>query len=317
MVNRIKTPSPDDPFKKGNIHKEGVNGEKKIEKTREVDPEEKKRRKFKKHLEKSEETPPKPELPSPYQTNFYEEKKTGGIYIKKLDATEKTLTVDTEEKSTEEKSLIKTLDNTPFSVTSMTDKTNLHTTDSKLEKNLENKESSLEKPPLHMEKPPKYSSSSYREDTPLPTVVFPSNPPLEIEEYVIETIQNNKIELSPQIHNLFSRMVGTIHMMSEKEGIMKTSITLDNPQFENSVFYGSTVTLEKYSSAPQSFNIFFTGNEAAVSTIIGNTDILMEAFKKGNFNFKINRIETSYTQPSSPVFRRKGSLGDKDFGQSP
>lgn len=118
--------------------------------------------------------------------------------------------------------------------------------------------------------------------------------------------------LSPQIAPLYFQMVGTIYMMTTTSGISKTEILLNAPAFANSKFYGSTISIEKYATAPDSLNIRLTGTNEAVLTFNKNISNLYAAFQNGNFNFRIGRISAEYSV-DKPVFRRKESEdGKKD-----
>lgn len=120
--------------------------------------------------------------------------------------------------------------------------------------------------------------------------------------------------LSPQIAPLYFQMVGTIYMMTTTSGVSKTEILLNAPAFANSKFYGSTISIEKYATAPDSLNIRLTGTNEAVLTFNKNISNLYAAFQNGNFNFKIGRISAEYSV-DKPVFRRKESgEGKKDSG---
>jgi len=118
--------------------------------------------------------------------------------------------------------------------------------------------------------------------------------------------------LSPEVVPLFHAMVGVVITMS-REGISQTQVLLNAPSFSASIFYGSTITIERYSTAPDSFNIRFTGSTQAVNVFNANIEGLMNAFKRGNFNFRIGRLDASYA-PERPLFKRKESTGGKEMG---
>jgi hypothetical protein len=119
--------------------------------------------------------------------------------------------------------------------------------------------------------------------------------------------------LSAQVIALFYQMVGTIAMMAS-QGISTTDVVLDSPSFANSIFFGSTITIEKYATAPDALYIRLTGSAEAVRTFNQNIPSLYAAFQHGNFKFRIGRIDASYTL-ERPVFRRKESGKEKgDLG---
>ncbi len=120
--------------------------------------------------------------------------------------------------------------------------------------------------------------------------------------------------LHPQVLELFERTVGVMTVM-HMSGIKETSITLDNPKFASSVFFGSEIIIKEYSSAPKEFNIQINGSPQAMSLLQGNTQDLMAAFQYGNFNFRVNRLDTGLLA-DKPLFKRKEPpSGDKQNQQ--
>jgi hypothetical protein len=119
--------------------------------------------------------------------------------------------------------------------------------------------------------------------------------------------------LSPQTVPLFFQMVGMMYYMISPPGISRTEIVLNNPSMANSKFFGATITIEKYATAPDSFNIRLTGSNAAVSAFRENTPSLMTAFQNGNFTFRVHRLETEF-EINRPVFRRREKGEDRDSG---
>ena len=113
---------------------------------------------------------------------------------------------------------------------------------------------------------------------------------------------------------LFYQMVGTIYVMTAPTGISRTEIVLNTPAFATSKFFGSTITIEKYATAPDSLNIRLTGSNEAVQSFNQNISSLVAAFEQGKFAFRIGRIEASYQTVDKPVFRRKERGGEKDSG---
>lgn len=138
-------------------------------------------------------------------------------------------------------------------------------------------------------------------------------------EMAMNAMQQTPVRFtSSDISTLFYTMVGTIHIMTQTAGIHLTEVTLNNPAFANSVFYGATIQIAKYATAPDSFNITLSGSEEAVKKFQANTALLMEAFRRGKFTFRINRIDAQY-QAERPLFRRKekkdsASSSDMDSG---
>lgn len=110
--------------------------------------------------------------------------------------------------------------------------------------------------------------------------------------------------LSPQTVSLFFQMVGQIYVMTTPPGVSTTQIVLNSPSYAESKFYGATITIEKYATAPDSFNIRLTGNDAAVASFRDNIPSLLTAFQNSNLPFRVGRVEAVYSL-ERPVFRRK------------
>lgn len=106
----------------------------------------------------------------------------------------------------------------------------------------------------------------------------------------------NLHQLSPEVFALFERMVGVITLMQNKIGKSETVINLNQPQFASSIFFGCQITIEEYDTAPQEFNIRFSGPELSVGVFVQEKknleNALAEGFKKGKFHFKVHKIET-------------------------
>ena len=113
---------------------------------------------------------------------------------------------------------------------------------------------------------------------------------------------------------IFDRMVGVMTVMS-MSGITETVITLNTPQFASSVFFGSQIIIQEYSTAPQAYNIQLNGSPQAVALFQGNADDLMAAFQAGNYNFRVNRLEAGHLT-ERPLFKRKEKAGgEKEAGR--
>lgn len=118
--------------------------------------------------------------------------------------------------------------------------------------------------------------------------------------------------MSPEVATLFSHMVGTM-MVMVREGIITTEITLTSDKFQSSVFYGTTIALDKYSTAPDAFNVRIMGSQQAVNLCNANADELMGAFQRGNFGFKVQRFDTSLDTHGG-TFKRKPKTGGDTGG---
>lgn len=120
--------------------------------------------------------------------------------------------------------------------------------------------------------------------------------------------------LSPHVMELFDRMVGVMTVMSASD-MTETVVTLNSPQFASSVFFGSQIIIQEFSSAPKQFNVKLNGSPQAVALFQGSTDDLMAAFQGGRFGFRINRIDTGILE-EKPLFKRKESASGDNQDQT-
>jgi len=123
--------------------------------------------------------------------------------------------------------------------------------------------------------------------------------------------------LGPEALAVYFHMIGTITAMVSPRGDSRTEFVLNAPQFAGSKFYGATISIERYSTAPYQINIRLTGSNDAVNAFNQNLPNLLAAFQNGKFSFTVNRIEAVYEKP---LFRRKSAAGDKGdqgFGSGP
>lgn len=118
------------------------------------------------------------------------------------------------------------------------------------------------------------------------------------------------VNIHPQVMEIFDRMVGVMTVMN-MSGMTETVITLNAPQFASSVFFQSQIIIQEFSTAPQAFNIQLIGTPQAVALFQGNAEDLMAAFQAGNYNFRVNRLETGYLT-ERPLFKRKDKAGEKE-----
>jgi hypothetical protein len=138
----------------------------------------------------------------------------------------------------------------------------------------------------------------------------------DLPKSIATQAQNLTSSLTPYLHTdvvpLFEKMIGTIiHIQSQ--GISETQVMLNSAAFASSVFFGSKITLTKFSTAPDSFNIVLTGSNQAVNLFNENIDDLMSAFQKGNFDFKVRRLEAVY-DTEKPLVKRKKDMTQEDQG---
>jgi hypothetical protein len=113
------------------------------------------------------------------------------------------------------------------------------------------------------------------------------------------------------VHKLFTHLVGMlIHI--DNNGISKTEITLNSPNMVGSIFYGSTITLTKFSTAPNSYNITLKGSPKAVNIFNDNISSLVAAFRKQKYGFEIYKINAELQVKEKPSFHRKEKASKKD-----
>ncbi|NGX45818.1 MAG: hypothetical protein K940chlam2_00998 [Chlamydiae bacterium] len=104
-------------------------------------------------------------------------------------------------------------------------------------------------------------------------------------------VPSASIEPSAQIIQLFEKMIGALTHIHQ-EGISETTIELTSDGFASSVFYGATITLTEYSTAPKVFNIHLSATPEGVALFEAHAGELSAALHKGNFGFGIHRLET-------------------------
>ncbi|MEM8727945.1 MAG: hypothetical protein AAGE99_04470 [Chlamydiota bacterium] len=133
-------------------------------------------------------------------------------------------------------------------------------------------------------------------ENPLPAII----PPTDIPAYS---------KLSPEVYELFEKMGGVMTIQQDK-GIKATTMNIDMP---NSVFDGTQVILNQYSTAPNSFNIQLVGNPESVKIFNQNLDALKESFRQADFNFETNILNPILTRSkkSPHLIRRAKNAGDK------
>ena len=124
--------------------------------------------------------------------------------------------------------------------------------------------------------------------------------------------------LNAHTANLFFQMVGTmVFMGASKEGISLTEVVLNSPAFKDSVFFNSTIVIEKYATAPDSFNIRLIGTPEAVQVFSNRNNVenlssaFITAYEDRRISFRIGRIEAELS-PHRHLIRRKKEGGDKE-----
>lgn len=115
--------------------------------------------------------------------------------------------------------------------------------------------------------------------------------------------------LKPEVFALLEKLVSMIMVMNES-GMTETIIHLSPDEFK--AFAGAQIVIREYATAPKAFNVEFQGNAQNTAVFQQSVGDLMAAFQYGQYNFKINRIDTSLLAAERPLFHRKDEAGDKD-----
>ena len=153
-----------------------------------------------------------------------------------------------------------------------------------------------------------------------PVAVQPPDPLPPNCQRVAEIVQTASTPfLNSQTAALYYQMVGTIvYMASAQTGISVTEVMLNTPAFQNSVFFNTTIRIERYATAPDSFNIRLTGTPEAVKVFNSNVENLTNAFTAAyedrRVSFRVGRLETSLAPERHIIRRKKESGGKEDRG---
>jgi len=147
-------------------------------------------------------------------------------------------------------------------------------------------------------------------------IISPSLPnlPTDVQPMAQSAAVNAAPYLRPEMLPIFYQMMGNILIMSSPKGITHTEFLLNNPAFSNSKFYGSSIEITRYSTAPDSFNIRLSGSNEAVDAFNQNIPSLMAAFHTGGHKFRVGRIDTEY-RTERPIVKRKESGREKEEKQ--
>ncbi|MCK4934024.1 MAG: hypothetical protein KAR79_00395 [Simkaniaceae bacterium] len=117
-------------------------------------------------------------------------------------------------------------------------------------------------------------------------------------------------KLNPQVFELFEKMVGLITIQKDT-GVTTTTITIN---MKNSVFDGSEIVLEHYSTAPNSFNIRLQAAPEAVALLSANMTALVESFKQTTVDYSVNVLPPTL-QKKYRIVKRRGKEKDQDKEQ--
>ncbi|MCH9631218.1 MAG: hypothetical protein S4CHLAM37_12400 [Chlamydiia bacterium] len=119
--------------------------------------------------------------------------------------------------------------------------------------------------------------------------------------------------LNPQVYELFERMVGSMMIQVHDKGHEQTTVTIN---MKGSVFDGSKIVLDRYASAPNSFNIEIATSPKGQAMLMDNMNLLTQSFQQADLNFEVNQLRPVLLSSYKEDFTRKGSVTDDD-GESP
>lgn len=130
--------------------------------------------------------------------------------------------------------------------------------------------------------------------------------------------------LSPQVHELFQTMIGLVmvkQVTSEGGPATEMEVALNNPEYANSKFYGLTIKITEYKSAPGAYNIELVGSSDQTKILEEQKRKLISALNDNRYSlpFTVNRLDVSLKKDDKEfLFKRKESVkGDsKDAGDN-
>jgi len=166
--------------------------------------------------------------------------------------------------------------------------------------------------PIH-EKPSKSKTLKIEEPTEPAQQVSQTLPPMSLAPQAPPPPASASY-LSPEVHQLFQTMVGLVMIKQlTHEGMQgtQTEISLDNPAYEKSQFFGLKIVITEYKTAPGSFNIELMGNGSQNKILSDEKAKLISALNDNRYNlpFTVNRLDVSLKKEESDfLFKRKESV---------
>lgn len=113
--------------------------------------------------------------------------------------------------------------------------------------------------------------------------------------------------LSPQVRELFDKMVGMITVQSQT-GVTTTTVSINLP---GSPLQGVQVILQQFDTARHSFNIQLEGTPEQLNLLNANVNDLAAAFAGGKYAFSVNILTPQLLTKSPHLIHRKESAGEK------
>lgn len=116
--------------------------------------------------------------------------------------------------------------------------------------------------------------------------------------------------LNPEVYELFERMVGSMMIQVHDSGHTQTTVTIN---MQGSVFDGSKIILDHYSSAPNSFNVEIATTPQGRELLMDNMNLLQASFEQSELSFNINQMRPVLLESYRGDFTRKeAASGDED-----
>lgn len=133
--------------------------------------------------------------------------------------------------------------------------------------------------------------------------------------------------LSPEVHELFQTMIGLVmvkQITNEGGPATEMEISLNNPEYQKSKFFGLTIKITEFKSAPGSYNIELMGSGDQTKILQEQSRKLISALNDNRYSlpFTVNRLDVSLRKDDKEfLFKRKesvkGDSNDASDQQSP
>lgn len=119
-------------------------------------------------------------------------------------------------------------------------------------------------------------------------------------------------QLTPQVLDLYERMVGVITVMRVISGITETTIHLNSEQFASSIFYGTQIIISEDKNAQNQFNIEINTPSHTAPLLQENLKSLLTSFERGGYQFQVKQIRINIIDDSEELFKRKAKAGEEE-----
>lgn len=106
---------------------------------------------------------------------------------------------------------------------------------------------------------------------------------------------------SAHVVELFEKLISEL-TCCHHNGDTKTTFFLSSP---HSIFSGSQILIEQFSTAPKSFNVTLISNPQAISVFNSHLESLLQQFKQKELSFSIHRVEVSLSNDDESLYLSK------------